>query len=252
VEPQECHLAEVCREAHIVAFSHRRSAAEQLGLPWLGEGWFDPRTDTLLVDCDVFGRYRGLWEELREKLVLGSGRLVVGRGAGVRVGLGMGLAGWYRKHCDGYPAACADGGDGDGGGTAGFRIRQRTWPVVVDEIVLDLTPAEACRVGIFGLFGEERALLIELSGDPRLELLRGLPTLGRIVGFEWMVEGASERWKKLEESSQLRDLGLELGLEGSGKSRQGLGPYPVIKVELVGWLNIHRTDLRLVQGVSEL
>jgi hypothetical protein len=264
-EPRGCRVAEVCREARRVVLSRRWNAVGQLGLPWLdadvGSGsedsrsvsvsrtgsWFDPRTDTLLVDCDVFGRYRGLWAELQDKLDLGS-RSVVGRRAGVRVGFGMGLAGGEQKHREWHAGASANGDYGNAG--FGSRIRQQTWPVVVDETVLDLTPAEAGRVGIFGLFGEERALLVELSGDPRLELLRGLPTLGRIVGFEWMVEGALNRWRKLEESDQLRRLGRELGLEGCERSRQGFGPYPVIKVELVGRLGIPRTELRRVQGLE--
>jgi hypothetical protein len=221
-------ISQVCRESRAAATA-RRQPVDALGLQWLsgpgtGDGWFDPRTDTVLLDCDVFRRYAAIWSELQKALGMthtaasGSG---VERGC-VRVGLGGELVDWCKRHSD-------VSGDEIG-------IRQQTWPVVVDKIWLSVKGDPACLDGRFGVFGEECGILVELGDETRLNWMDENPAMYSYTGLDTprLMRRAMKQWKDIED--KVRPLSREVGFVGTEKEWRtpSFGPYPVIKVELMG------------------
>ncbi|KAK4121963.1 hypothetical protein N657DRAFT_673183 [Parathielavia appendiculata] len=221
-----CRIAQVCRESRAAVLSLRRSA-EVLDLPWLGQGvWFDPRTDTVLLDCDVFERYRDIWEEVRSKLSYGSGAWP-GRERGVQIGFSAPLFGWHRSRPgtadvsaqddDVVAPAATDTEDGK------FRARQREWPVVMNTVYLDVTSAEACGTGLFGLFGEEQAIFIDLHNDRQLELLKGIPrSMSGLFPIQRTIERCWTGWKAYKSQSRA----VSRTLVNGRSTRQTRLPHP--------------------------
>jgi hypothetical protein len=223
-----CRISQVCRESRAAATA-RRQPVDALGLQWLsgpgtGDGWFDPRTDTVVLDCDVFRRYAGIWSDLRKALGMthttASGSSVE-RGC-VRVGLGSELVDWCKHHGD-------VSGDEIG-------IRQQTWPVVVDKIWLSVKEASPCLWKRFGVFGEECAIFVELCAEGQLKWVDENPGIHSYAGLDAqrIVRRASKHWKDIEDKA--RALSPEVGFVGTEKEWRtaSFGPYPVIKVGLMG------------------
>lgn len=234
---QPCRISQVCRESRAVATS-RRQHAEALDLAWLGRGsWLDPRTDTLLLDCDVFKRYRSLWRQIRRALARGAGPAGSSGPNRVHIAMCEDLAGYECKSANHY---AAEEGDviADGEITAsGFR--QRTWPVVMDKIWLRMTEDVACTTGLFGVFGEEHTVLVHVRDGARLGLLEELRGLhvDRVIDARQLVRRALDRWKK--RCSKFWSLSREVGFAGSEEEWRltRFGPYPVIQVQ---WDDIER------------
>lgn len=117
-----CAVAHVCGEARAVA-ARLRTPAAALGMPWLGPAaWFDPRTDTLLLDSEGAALYCAVCPEGR-RLLLGC-RLRRGAPRAAVAVAGSILPG------DPSEAASLVGGGrtdvgvgGGGGGTPGWRAR---------------------------------------------------------------------------------------------------------------------------------
>ncbi|KAK4102400.1 hypothetical protein N658DRAFT_552398 [Parathielavia hyrcaniae] len=255
---RSCRIALVSREAREAALSLRRRA-EDLGLPWLGkDATFDPRTDTVLLDCDVFVRYRDMWDEVRTKLSAGAGAWG-GNGRGVSFGLTAALFRWcgapYRiqeTEVDEEVVLAQDLDDDDDGDDdddfendddvtisesdmddAGFRVRQRAWPIVMRTVLLEVKSVEACGTGLFGLFGEEPSIFIDLRNKRQVELLKRIPRLTSVLfPVQRTVKESRAKWKRYKSGSRpvSRMLGL-VGCKEEGGSSMGSGPYPVINVE---------------------
>lgn len=223
-----CRISQVCRESRAAATA-RRQPVDALGLQWLsapgtGNGWFDPRTDTVLLDCDVFRRYAAIWSELQQALGMThtAANGPSAERACVRVGLGGELADWCKRHSDVR-------GDEVG-------IRQQTWPVVMDKIWLSVKEDLASLEGRFGVFGEECGILVELGDEAQLKWVDEHPARHLYTGLDTprLVRRALKQWKDIED--KVRALSREVGFVGTEKEWRtaSFGPYPVIKVELMG------------------
>lgn len=227
-----CRISQVCRESRAVATA-RRQPAEELDLEWLtgpgtGGGWFDPRTDTVFVDCDVFDKYTGIWHDVQQALGMtrpappGSSSE---RGC-VRVALANELLDWTKPRSD--------------AGSAETGIRQRAWPVVMDKIWLSMSVDTACSKGRFGVFAEECTLLIELCDDTRLEWVDQHRTMPSLKGLDsqTLVQRALKRWEEVE--NKFRVVSRDVGFAGTEKEWRvaNRGPYPVIKLEWMGHLGM--------------
>ncbi|KAH6623248.1 hypothetical protein F5144DRAFT_539262 [Chaetomium tenue] len=236
VMPRACRIAQVCREARIIALSQRESTAE-LGLLWLGrENWFDRRTDMLYVDCDVRERHKEIWEELRAKVVVGDweGRgYGGGGGGGVRVALCNHMVKRWTPTDPPAPVLPVM----ELGVATRRGIRQKSWPVVMDRLTPGIGWKSPAGLGMFGLFDEECVTLLDASEDEQGGLLERLMELGLVdahpleLAIPFSLRMASEEWKPNLD----RCLGLsrELGFEGSDEEwlQDGAGPYPTLKAE---------------------
>ncbi|KAK4040131.1 hypothetical protein C8A01DRAFT_46527 [Parachaetomium inaequale] len=231
-----CLIAQVSRESRAVA-TLCRQPADKLGLPWFGRGhWVDPRTDTILLDCDVFGRYRALWHQLRRKLF--------GRGPPgsrqVQVALSREMAGWYETWSKAeQPPQGAEEGDDDGSSDGGNLedpvpgMQQSTWAVVMERISLFVREGEA-RTVMFGRLGEDRWELVDMEvcgeGIPeRLAEIRSKYPC-RTRSAQQTVDEARNHWRR--DHDNIIAMSRDVGFEGSEKEwrRDGGGPYPAVKV----------------------
>ncbi|KAK3898468.1 hypothetical protein C8A05DRAFT_37940 [Staphylotrichum tortipilum] len=214
---QPTPIALVCHEAYRAAYAQRKPIGS-LGLPWLeavGDGaFFDPRFDTVVVDCDVLGHYAEPWGELCT--VLGLERK---GGVGVAV----------RRQAVEFPKPdVREEVPREGHGLG---------PVVMGDMMLRVTDAEAAQGGSFGMFGEGRVTVFDLSSavdrkrlDGLMEFHHGI-SMVRIGYYVVNVEKELETFKDLRE--KFRVLGGELGL-GAGKEQSAstvpARPYPVFVV----------------------
>ncbi|KAK4148972.1 hypothetical protein C8A00DRAFT_19285 [Chaetomidium leptoderma] len=219
-----CLISQVCRESRAVTMSRRRPI-KSLGIDWLGrEGWFDPRTDTLLVDCDAFKKYRPVWRQLRRALACGPSQK--------RIQIAFtGKLVDYRSNTERPESRIVDVEPSPS------EIWQGTWPVVMEEIWHYLPKFMARRTGLFGLFCEEHEVFVELCGNGPLALADklgvvkkdGADDIRRVVGR------ALGRWKAYKDDFPAMSKGL--GLEREKWRRNRSGPYPVIKVS---WVDLDR------------
>ncbi|AEO68201.1 uncharacterized protein THITE_2089695 [Thermothielavioides terrestris NRRL 8126] len=153
--------------------SHRypcHQRAQRRCPPGWDQAWIDPRTDTLLVDCDIGTEHRAIWEQLREHLPLmlpgcGGGE----RGGGPRQGAGVGISvrAWHWMESAMSWISADSKLDGSRLGAGG----RPQVDVVLLEVELDLTAADARASGLFGLLGEDRAVFVPLSDRRQLERL---------------------------------------------------------------------------------
>ncbi|KAL2167879.1 hypothetical protein VTG60DRAFT_666 [Thermothelomyces hinnuleus] len=226
-------IAHITRESRAVALSLRRPAAQALGLPRLdaggggGGGWLDPCTDTFLVDCDVAGVYASLWARWRSELLL-----LAERRCRFRVGVRNGETGrcW----------AFFGGGVGEAGPGGIVRV-----PVVVLEVALYMTPAEACASGLFGLLGEGCGVFIDLRDEGQLERLfavqgkrlwgRNLRSAVQRAGTRWRKCGKRVgRWPVATEAASQGPAGLEGTLslpDRTWSAAPDVDLYPVVQVQ---------------------
>jgi hypothetical protein len=232
-------VGQVCRESRAVA-TLCRQPADKLGLPWLGRGhWVDPRTDTILLDCDVFGQYRRLWHQLRRKLFGQSGPPGSRQ---VRVALSKEMAGWYETWIKaGQPQVPGQEGDDDSSDDGDPEVpvpkmQQSAWPVVMEWISLYVREGEA-RMVTFGQLGEERWELVgmDASGDGTPERLAEIRAKypSRTRSARKTVDEARKHWRR--DHDKIIAMSLDVGFAGSEKEwrRNGGGPYPAVKVDFV-------------------
>ncbi|KAL2151179.1 hypothetical protein VTH82DRAFT_6277 [Thermothelomyces myriococcoides] len=237
-----CVVSHVCREARAVATMCRVPVAD-LGLPWLGRGtWLDPRTDTLLLDCDVFFAHAHLWQLLRRKLFPG-----VAAPNRVRLAVVKDLATWYFNYLNQRPPQQQQQQQQRGSEQDEYHhhrpeeddeaplppIRQVSWPVEMKEMYLPQPMREvAIRAGWAGPFHEAACRQVEVRpGGPleRLELL-AIPYVMDMRDARAMTAEALDWWAN--EYPKVVAMGRALGFEGSGEEwrKNGGGPYPVFTV----------------------
>ncbi|KAL2268411.1 hypothetical protein VTJ83DRAFT_3257 [Remersonia thermophila] len=225
-----CLIEQVCREARDTARSCRMYAVGELQMPWLGKAsYIDPRTDTILIDCDVRIRYRVVWRLVQETLGLGIRR--PGRDKHcVSVGI---MSEYVRyKHQWNLPGEVPPE-------EAPLPFRHRTWPIVMCVIYLDLPKETAKACGKFGLFGEERGALIPIRKRGDLAFLHGIQQVyhHRSGNPEDLVSIYMQTFRDLKK--RYLQVGYHAGIEKrDGDEDKGLtetGPYPVIFAKWKDW-----------------
>ncbi|KAK4233743.1 hypothetical protein C8A03DRAFT_19228 [Achaetomium macrosporum] len=186
--PTSSHISKVCRESYALAHScHRR--AEDCSMPWLGEKtWFDPRTDTIFIDCDIFRGYHEVWKAVQRGLLLPS----AARGQRFQIAVSSNLA---KRIGPGLELPKLQDDDGDGG-----IVRSGPLAVVMDRVSLFLTKDEAAALGLFGPSVEHSIpkTLVDVCGDSR-QLGRLASVTERVMDgrkIETIVERVSKDWKK--------------------------------------------------------
>ncbi|AEO59800.1 hypothetical protein MYCTH_2128884 [Thermothelomyces thermophilus ATCC 42464] len=228
---RSCLVSYVCRESRAVA-TMRRVPVTDLDLPWLGRGtWFDPRTDTLMLDCDVFFAHSRFWLQLRRKLFPGP-RVATSR---VRLAVVKDLATWYFNYLQLRHRQGSDQNDrrdrpDEGDGAPLPAIRQISWAVEMKEVYLPLPMRDvAIRAGWAGPLREAACRQVEVRQGGLLERLERLaiPHVMDMREAGTMVAEALDCWAN--EYSKIVAMSRALGFEGSEKEwrKNGGGPYPV-------------------------
>ncbi|KAL2193879.1 hypothetical protein P885DRAFT_80887 [Corynascus similis CBS 632.67] len=229
---RKCIISQVCRESRAVA-TLCRVPVVKLDLPWLGcSSWFDPRTDTLILDCDVFWSHKSLWLQLRKVLFPGHG--TTNR---VRLAVVKDLGNWYFNHLARITV------DPDQEFRKGEEdllppIRQTSWPVEMKEVYLN-PPMRAVAIasGWAGPTGEAACRHVEVCYDGPLERLERLtiPYAMDMPAARTMVKEGLDKWEK--DYSHLLIMSRALGFEGSEKEwrKTGKGPYPVFTMCMCDW-----------------
>lgn len=247
------HLLKVCSESRRVVFSHRRHVQDpsDTEYDWLGQySWFDPRTDFLFVDCDMFGVYRHIWEKVCRAMVCPAGK------SDTKELVGVSLA----KECSQYPVPSklrdqVENSKGTVNSRGEFQpahftgITQKEWPIIMEEIWMSMTDEEAAQSGLFGVFCEPFRSFVDLRGGPMLKRLLDFKGWGPTGSdFNVIVERAKDRWaeRKGEFRSRVPLLGgPKVGEESTDEDAEGYGEsvilYPVVKVV---WMNARRRRAR--------
>ncbi|KAL2163317.1 hypothetical protein VTH06DRAFT_5374 [Thermothelomyces fergusii] len=233
-----CLVSRVCREARAVA-TMRRVPVAALDLPWLGRGtWLDPRTDTLVLDCDVFFAHSRFWHQLRRKLFPGP-RAAPNR---VRLAVVKDLATWYFNYLhlrrpQGASEQNGQNGQNErpdkGDGDPLPAIRQTSWPVEMKEVYLPPPMRDvAIRAGWAGPLREAASRQVEVRPGGLLERLERLaiPHVLDMREAGTMEAEALDCWAN--EYPKIVAMSRALGFEGSEKEwrKNGGGPYPVFTV----------------------
>jgi hypothetical protein len=169
-----CHIETVCREARAVARSCRIYVS-QLDLPWLRDHptiYFDHRTDTILIDCDVFIKDCEVWEEIRDALDLG--RIKRPDGLRAQIALFNDILYDVRRYREiGITIEPSP-----------VLIRQRHWPLVLYYRRLEThAPSELPGIDLLGLFGEQSSQIISLQDPSKVEYLEACGRVGyNVIG----------------------------------------------------------------------